>query len=172
MTITACFFPLRRLLGPKVAAFATLFIAWTPFHIALSRQLHPDGLSSSLIFLALLTFLAWLYGDGEEPSVQEKTRFLSVDVYLILSGIIMGLAWLTKTPAIFLVPIGAALGHHCHCHLCPALAGHVARAHWHIDPHGNRDERLCEPPCKSQLLHGPADQRSWSNFLPGRVAFS
>jgi len=33
----------------------------------------------------------------------------SVDVYLILSGIIMGLAWLTKTPAIFLVPIGAAL---------------------------------------------------------------
>jgi len=96
LVITAGYFPLRRLFGAPAAVLATLFVAWDPFFIALSRQLHPDGLVSSLIFLALLLFLSWLYGG-------QKRR------YLVASGIIMGLAWLTKTPAIFLVPIAALL---------------------------------------------------------------
>ncbi len=96
LVITASYFPLRILLGEMIALFGTLYLAWSPFYVALSRQLHPDGLVSSLTFLALLLFMAWLYGG-------EKHR------YLVASGIIMGLAWLTKTPAIFLVPTGATL---------------------------------------------------------------
>ncbi len=72
----------------------SLFVAWDPFYIALSRQLHPDGLLASFIYLSLLLFLAWLYGG-------QQRRFL------ILSGVAMGLAWLTKTPAILLT---AAIG--------------------------------------------------------------
>ena len=93
---TAAFFPLRRLLGETLAAIAVLFLAWMPWSVALSRQLHPDGLVSSLTFVAFAFFLGWLYGGRQK-------------VDLIVSGILMGLAWLTKTPAAFLVPIGAIL---------------------------------------------------------------
>lgn len=101
MAVAASFLPLRRLFDEKTAVAATLFLAWSPFYVALSRQLHPDGLVASLAFLALLLFLAWLY--TQTPDGRRPRR------YLIASGIIMGLAWLTKTPAIFLVPTGLVL---------------------------------------------------------------
>ncbi len=96
LTILLGYFPLRRLCGAGPAFWATLYLAWSPFFIALSRQLHPDGLAASLMLLALLLFLAWLYGGQQRR-------------YLVTSGVVMGLAWLTKTPAIFLVPTGALL---------------------------------------------------------------
>ncbi len=96
LAVTASYFPLRRLFGELLAIFGTLYIAWSPFYVALSRQLHPDGLVASLTFLALLLFLAWLYAGRRWG-------------YLVTSGLVMGLAWLTKTPAIFLVPTGVVL---------------------------------------------------------------
>jgi len=96
LAITLGYFPLRRLCGSVTAFWAALYLAWSPFFIALSRQLHPDGLAASLMLLALLLFLAWLYGGQQRR-------------YLVTSGVVMGLAWLTKTPAIFLVPTGALL---------------------------------------------------------------
>ena len=90
------FLPLRRLLGDALAALALVMIAWMPWSVALSRQLHPDGFVASMFFVALVFFLSWLY-----------TGRRTVD--LVVSGIFMGLAWLTKTPAAFLVPIGAVL---------------------------------------------------------------
>lgn len=100
LTIVFSYFPLRKLCGRLTAFWAALYLAWSPFFIALSRQLHPDGLAASFMILALLLFLAWLYGDVHERGRQR---------YLLSSGVVMGLAWLTKTPAIFLVPTGALL---------------------------------------------------------------
>lgn len=94
--IAASYLPLRRLLGAPLGLVATIFMAWDPFAVALSQQLHPDGFVAVLTFLALALFLAWLY-DGQ--------RWLD----LAAAGVVMGLAWLTKTPAIFLVPTGAIL---------------------------------------------------------------
>jgi hypothetical protein len=96
LAITAGYFPLHRLLGGAAALVATLFVAWDPFFIALSRELHPDGLVAALMLLALLYWLAWLYAG-------QRWRDL------VAAGILMGLAWLTKTPAIFLVLTGAIL---------------------------------------------------------------
>lgn len=96
LAITVGFLPLRRLLGEHLALLATAFVALAPFEIGLSRQLHPDGLVSVLSFLTILFFLAWLYGGRRNRD-------------LVISGIVMGLAWLTKTPAAFLVPVGAIL---------------------------------------------------------------
>lgn len=96
LAIALGFLPLRRLLGEWPAVFASLWLAWDPFAVALSRQLHPDGFVSTLTFLALLLFLAWLYGARRWGT-------------LALSSFVMGLAWLTKTPAIFLAPTGALL---------------------------------------------------------------
>jgi hypothetical protein len=96
LCLVLAYFPLRRLWGSGAAFLAVLFGAWDPFHIALSRQLQPDGLLAVFTYLALLYFLVWLY-----QSQQRR--------HLFLSGVMMGLAWLTKTPAIFLVPTGALL---------------------------------------------------------------
>lgn len=79
-----------RLMG-WAAAFAGLaFVALDPFHIALSRLLHLDGLVSSLMLLAVL--LALLY-------LEERKRR-----WLLLAGAVTGLAVLTKSPALFLLP--------------------------------------------------------------------
>lgn len=96
LLITASYFPLRRLFGGKLAFLLALFVAWNPFLLALSRQLHPDGLVANFIYLAALYLLAWLYAGQAHRD-------------LILSGILLGLAWATKAPAILLLPAGGLL---------------------------------------------------------------
>ena len=93
---TAAYFPLRRLFGAPIAALAVLVVAWDPFLIALSRLLHLDGLLASLTLLALLSFLAWLH-------CGQQLR------YFIVSVLATGLALLTKTPAIILIPAAGLL---------------------------------------------------------------
>lgn len=95
LAIALCYVPLRRLLGSLIAFIAVLFIAWDPFFVSLSRELHPDGLVAALTSLALLLFLAWLF----KGSWRDITA----------AGVVMGLAWLTKTPAFLLVFVGAIL---------------------------------------------------------------
>ena len=75
-------------LWPALAGF--VLIALDPFHIGLSRLLHLDGLLSSLMFLSLLAFLHY----------QQSRRWSS----LVLSAIGAGLAWLTRSPGLFLIP--------------------------------------------------------------------
>ena len=96
LTLWLCIFPLQQLIGRNAAHLAFIFMALDPFSVALSRQLHPDGFVASFIFLALLHFLAWLYAG---------LRWRNVG----FAGVVMGLAWLTKTPAALLVPIGGVL---------------------------------------------------------------
>ena len=92
----AAYFPLRKLFGAPIAALAVLFMGWDPFYLALSRLLHLDGLLTSLTVLALLAFLAWLYGG-------QQLR------YFVISGLAAGLATLTKTPALVLLPTAGLL---------------------------------------------------------------
>lgn len=89
--LIAAFWAASRLLGFWPATIGFLLIALDPFHTALSRLLHVDGLSSSLVLLSLLAFLNYQYRG-------RQTRDL------VLSGAAAGLAWLTKSPMLFLVP--------------------------------------------------------------------
>lgn len=126
-------FPMRRLIGSDGAYLAFVFLALDPFHVALSRQLHPDGFVASFIFLSLLFFMAWLYSGR-----------LWRD--LLLSGLFMGLAWLTKTPAALLVPIGGVL--------LAAQCWRVWRARRQLlpsDPYTNQDA-----PLSAQNAYQPA----------------
>jgi hypothetical protein len=92
--LLALFFA-RRILGPLPAFLGVLLIAFDPFHAALSRFLHPDGLLSSLLLLALLAFLSFLH-----------TRKLPD---LLISGVAAGLSWLTKSPGLFIAPAAVLL---------------------------------------------------------------
>lgn len=97
ITMALAYLAAVRLIGLLPAFIGFLLIAFDPFLIALSRLLHLDGLVSALMLLSLLAWLNYLYRGGHP-------------VYLGLSAISAGLSWLTKSPALFLLPfIGLTL---------------------------------------------------------------
>jgi hypothetical protein len=83
---------LRRMLPALVAALAALLWAADPFVIAYSRVLHVDGLAGTFITLSLLAACLYWFHD-------RRRRFL------ILSAICAGLAILSKSPALVLLPV-------------------------------------------------------------------
>jgi 4-amino-4-deoxy-L-arabinose transferase-like glycosyltransferase len=83
---------MRRLLSPRPAFLAALLWAADPFMIGFSRVLHVDGLAGTFATLGLLA--ACLYWHHEP-----RRR------WLILSGATGGLAILSKSPALALLPV-------------------------------------------------------------------
>jgi 4-amino-4-deoxy-L-arabinose transferase-like glycosyltransferase len=86
----------RRLLGPIAAIAGFALVALDPFLIAHQRLLHLDGLLASFMLLAVLAYVD--FARHKNP------------LSLVVSAIATGLAWLTKTPALYLLaPIGALM---------------------------------------------------------------
>lgn len=90
LTLALSFWISIRLLGlfPTLIGFG--LIAFAPFHVGLSRLMHLDGLLSSFMLLTVVAFLRALY--------ENSYRLLA------LSGVAAGLAWLTRSPGLFLIP--------------------------------------------------------------------
>lgn len=99
VALTLAYLYAVRLLGLLPALLGFLIIAFDPFSIAHTRLLHLDGLAAALMLLSLLAMMACLY---------IRRRWID----LVVSAIAAGLSWLTKSPALFLVPFVAALGAH------------------------------------------------------------
>lgn len=87
---------LRRLLPATVAALAALLWATDPFFIAYSRVLHVDALAGTFATPSLLA--ACLYW--------HHTRHPG---RLVLSGVCAGLAIMSKSPALLLVPMAGLI---------------------------------------------------------------
>jgi len=81
----------RQIFSFESAIFSALFLAFSPFHIALSRIAHLDLCLTFFFSLSLLSYLVF---------VQKKEK-----KYLYLSGISFGLALLTKIFALIILPI-------------------------------------------------------------------
>ncbi len=94
--IVLIFLLLRKLLPEKTAVLATLLLAFDPFFLANSRIIHVDAPLTYFMFAAFLAFLVYLK-DGRWQ-------------ILLLSGVLGGLAALSKTPAFILAPILVAGG--------------------------------------------------------------
>jgi uncharacterized membrane protein len=100
--VAALFLPLfyilvRRLLGERLALISALILALNPFHIALSRVLHHDALTTTFMVLSLLSMVGyWLRGWKRH--------------WLIVSAFWAGLAFLSKPIGWFLMPYAALLG--------------------------------------------------------------
>ena len=93
-TVVLAYWLLRKLFGERVAFLAALLIAVDPNYLAHSRRVHVDAILASTMFLATLALLVYVV----QPRVTSLRR------YLMLSGIFAGLAWLTKLPALYLIP--------------------------------------------------------------------
>ncbi len=96
LALAGCFLLARRLLGGWAAFLGVGLIVFDPFHIAHSRFLHLDGLVSTLMLLAVLAWLDHLDGPQQSPNQRKGS--------LALTAVAAGLAWLTRSPALFLIP--------------------------------------------------------------------
>ncbi|MDX1686952.1 MAG: glycosyltransferase family 39 protein [Candidatus Promineifilaceae bacterium] len=94
--IVAVYLVGRRVLGKRAAAAGSLFLALDPFFAGLSGLLHVDGLLAIFMALALLLALA-----------AAETRGGGRDA--ALAGVCTGLALLSKTPALLLLPFIPAI---------------------------------------------------------------
>lgn len=97
LSIVAFYWLLRRLVGGSIALVTAALVATAPFHIALSRVIHHDALSTTFMTLAVLTALIY-WG-------QSASR-----TWLVASGILTGFAFLSKSPALYLMPFIALTG--------------------------------------------------------------
>ncbi len=80
----------RQVIGQAPALLAALLLALDPFLLALTRILGHDGLVTIFMWLSLLAFLR----------AQESNHFNRK--FIIISGAMGGLAFLTKYPSLFL----------------------------------------------------------------------
>jgi hypothetical protein len=96
ISVVLIYILVRKLFGDPVAWLGAGLLALDPFYIYHSRVVTPDGLLASLMTLSILSVIVYL--------VCERSRY-----YVVFSGFAAGLALLTKTPAVLLVPMVALL---------------------------------------------------------------
>jgi 4-amino-4-deoxy-L-arabinose transferase-like glycosyltransferase len=90
--VTGVYLLSRKLLDERAALLATLLLAVDPFFLAHSRILNGDAVTAILMFLSLLAFLVYWF----RLAINERCHG---QLYLLLSGLMAGLALLTKLPA-------------------------------------------------------------------------
>ena len=90
VTILIVFCLIRKLLGLKIAIVASLLIAFDPTYLMETRKIHVDASMTSFLVLAILSLITYM-----EPPRKRG--------YLLFSGINLGLACLSKTPALILI---------------------------------------------------------------------
>ncbi|GIK39160.1 MAG: hypothetical protein BroJett011_29930 [Chloroflexota bacterium] len=120
--VVAVYWLARRLFGPTIALLGATLIALDPFHIALSRVIHHDALSTTFMTLSVLcAFVYW--GESSQRSVASSQKsigggqrsavsghFFRHRSWLLLSGLCAGFAFLSKSPSLFLMPFIALIG--------------------------------------------------------------
>lgn len=99
--IPLAWYALKRLFGEPVAWAGAGLIALDPFQIANSKVVHIDGVLSMLMLLSALLLLVHL---RRARAPERPGMPLSSYRLLVVSGVLGGLAFLTKSPAYYLVP--------------------------------------------------------------------
>lgn len=103
----------RHLFGRRVALLAALFIGLDPFILSDSRVNRAEGLLTGLMTLSLLALIAALRNHQLAPnSNKHATQYapphpllFKLNTHLLISAIFGGLAWLTKSQALALIPM-------------------------------------------------------------------
>ena len=86
----------RKLFGSQIAFAGAFLVALDPLYLAHSRLILSDVLLATFMSLSVYSFMVYIWS---RPSL----------TYLIISGVMAGLAFLTKSPALFLVAYIASM---------------------------------------------------------------
>lgn len=101
LALTLSFLFAWRAWGLWPALVGSLLLAFDPFQIAHSRLMHLDGLLSSFMLLAVVALFVAL--DQKEARRWQWGA-------LTTAGVAAGLAWLTRSPGLFLLPFAGLMG--------------------------------------------------------------
>ncbi len=88
--VVGVYFFTKKLFNQGIALLSAILLALDPYYLAHSRVIHQDALMTSFMILSVLSFLVYLESQPWLP--------------LIFSGLMAGLAFLTKSPSLFLGP--------------------------------------------------------------------
>ncbi len=94
--VAVAFRLLVPLVGGQVALLAGVLLAFDPFLVAHSRLLHVDGLLASFVTVSLLAVLVAVLPTPDQRVPRRMP--------LLFAGVVAGLALLTKSPALMLIP--------------------------------------------------------------------
>lgn len=108
LVVPAAYLLLRRLVQPRTALLAAGLWACSPYLIAHGRLLHLDALLTDFVTLSVLLLL---YGmqSAKCRGQNETPRPAVLHAALGTSGVLAGLALLTKGPALILLPFAGLL---------------------------------------------------------------
>jgi len=90
------FYVIKKHFGKRFCVIFAMLLGLEPFFYALTRVFHLEGLQSTLMFVSFL----WYYHFLQERRTIGKENFL----HLAVSAFFAGLALLTKTSAVYMVP--------------------------------------------------------------------
>jgi len=111
--VVAIYWLASRLFNRPVAFIAAAFIALDPHTVALSRILGHDAPTATFMVISVLLLLLAVSSPKEHTqdtaSTQPPVRSRSALPLITLSGLTAGLAFLSKAPALFLVPFAGLL---------------------------------------------------------------
>ena len=96
ITLAFVFYPLRKKFGALYALLFVLFILLEPFYLALTREIHLEGLMSTFMLASFVWLVYWL---------DEKKSHMRI----FLSALFGSFAVLTKTSSLFLLPFTGLL---------------------------------------------------------------
>ncbi|NJP05052.1 MAG: phospholipid carrier-dependent glycosyltransferase [Chloroflexaceae bacterium] len=104
--VAVSFWLLRRLFDVRVALVAALLMATDPFLIAHGKVLHVDALLTTFVTLSLLSAMLAL---GFGAATPDRRSWINWPL-LVVSAVLGGLALLTKSPSVVLVPMVGVIG--------------------------------------------------------------
>jgi 4-amino-4-deoxy-L-arabinose transferase-like glycosyltransferase len=93
LTVLAVYGLVRRLAGREAGLYAALLLAVSPYYLVFAHVIHMDLVHASLMIVAALLWINYLY---------RPRRWY----YLVGSGVVSGLAMLTRTASLYLIPFG------------------------------------------------------------------
>ncbi|HAI63145.1 MAG: hypothetical protein UU64_C0001G0056 [candidate division WWE3 bacterium GW2011_GWF2_41_45] len=91
VTLGLSLFVLKKLFGARKALLLVTLLSLEPFYLALTREFHLEGLMSTFMLASFL----WLYYYTLDMGKKKR---------LVVSAVFAGLAFLTKTSALFMFP--------------------------------------------------------------------
>ncbi len=98
VTVLAVYVLVRRLAGREAALYAALLLAVEPYYLAFTHAIHLDLTQASLMIISALLWLVYLH-----TTPRRRLLWLS-------SGVVAGLALLTRTAALYLIPFSVLAG--------------------------------------------------------------
>ena len=104
--LTILFAGLRKILGSFYSFVFIIVLISEPFFTALSRTIHLDSLLAITMFTSFVYYYLAIKSKDDTSSLETITarqKYIQ-RYYVTMAGIIGGLALLTKSPALFLIP--------------------------------------------------------------------